>query len=87
MIRFTPDTLRFLRGLKRNNARPWFEAHRDDYERTVRDPMRALVEVIDVRLARAAPEIVGDPKHSIFRIYRDVRFAKGKSPYRTHAGC
>src|SRR5512143_1225889 len=82
---FTPASLRFLRALARNNARPWFEAHRPEYEALVRDPMRDLVDEMDVRCADFAPEIVGDPKRSIFRIYRDVRFSKDKSPYKTHA--
>src|SRR5512143_1241038 len=84
---FTPASLRFLRALARNNARPWFEAHRPEYEALVRDPMRDLVDEMDVRLARFAPEIVGDPKRSIFRIYRDVRFSEDKSPYKTQAAC
>jgi uncharacterized protein (TIGR02453 family) len=81
---FSVDTLRFFRGLARRNDRSWFEAHRDDYERHVRGPMRDLVEEMDVRLARFAPEIVGDPKRSIFRIHRDIRFSRDKSPYKTH---
>jgi len=81
---FSPATLQFFRGLARHNAKPWFEAHRAEYEETVREPMRALIEEMDVRLARFAPEIVGDPKRSMFRIYRDIRFSKDKSPYKTH---
>jgi uncharacterized protein (TIGR02453 family) len=84
-VPFTPKTLAFFRGLARNNAKPWFEAHRVDYEEHVVAPMRALIEELDVRLARFAPEITGDPKRSMFRIYRDVRFSKDKSPYKTHA--
>src|SRR2546429_1000927 len=84
---FTPATLRFFRALKRHNAKPWFEAHRDEYEREVREPMRALIEDMDARLARLAPEITGDPKRSMFRIYRDIRFSRDKSPYKTHAAC
>ena len=49
--------------------------------------MAALVEEMDVRLAELAPEIVGDPKRSIFRIHRDVRFSNDKSPYKTNAAC
>ena len=49
--------------------------------------MRALVEEMDVRLARLAPELTGDPRHSIFRIHRDVRFSADKSPYKTNAAC
>ncbi|PYO97110.1 MAG: DUF2461 domain-containing protein [Gemmatimonadetes bacterium] len=84
---FTPATFHFFRGLARHNAKPWFEAHRGEYEETVREPMRALIEEMDVRLARFAPEITGDPKRSMFRIYRDIRFSKDKSPYKTHAAC
>jgi len=84
---FTPVTLRFFRELKRHNAKSWFEANRAVYEREVRTPMRVLIEDMDVRLARFAPEITGDPKRSMFRIYRDIRFSKDKSPYKTNAGC
>jgi len=84
---FTARSLTFLRGLARNNRRDWFLAHRGDYESTLLAPMRALVEELDVRLARLAPEMVGDPKRSVFRIYRDVRFSKDKSPYKVHAAC
>jgi uncharacterized protein (TIGR02453 family) len=84
---FTTTSLTFLRGLARHNRRDWFEAHRGDYETAIQGPMRALVEEMDVRLARLAPEIVGDPKRSVFRIYRDIRFSKDKSPYKTHVAC
>lgn len=84
---FTTATLTFFRGLARHNAKPWFEAHRTDYEQSVVTPMRALIEEMDVRLAGFAPEITGHPKRSMFRIYRDVRFSKDKSPYKTNAGC
>jgi len=84
---FTPASLAFLRGLARHNNKPWFEAHRESYENDVRAPMRALIEELDVRLARLAPEITGDPKRSLFRINRDIRFSKDKSPYKTHAAC
>ena len=84
---FSPATLRFLRGLAAHNNKPWFEARRDEYEAAVKAPMQALIEEMDVRLARFAPEIVGDPKRSMFRIYRDIRFSADKSPYKTHASC
>ena len=82
---FRPATLTFLRGLRRNNRRDWFEARRETYQRELVDPMRALVEELDVRFARLAPEYIGDPRRSLFRIYRDVRFSKDKSPYKAHA--
>jgi uncharacterized protein (TIGR02453 family) len=84
---FGPGALRFLRGLARNNRRDWFEARRAVYETEIREPMRALVEEMDIRLARLAPELTGDPRHSIFRIHRDIRFSADKSPYKTHAAC
>jgi len=82
---FRPAALSFLRALKKNNNREWFEEHRDEFVRDVSDPMKALIEELDVRFAKLAPEFVGDPKRSMFRIYRDVRFSKDKSPYKTHA--
>jgi uncharacterized protein (TIGR02453 family) len=84
---FRPGAIAFLRALKRNNTREWFQAHRDDYEREVREPLAALVEEMDVRFATLSPEIVGDPKRSLFRIHRDVRFSSDKSPYKTNAAC
>ncbi|HEX2218250.1 MAG TPA: TIGR02453 family protein [Gemmatimonadales bacterium] len=84
---FGPGALRFLRGLARNNRREWFETRRPIYEAEVREPMRALVEEMDIRLARLAPELTGDPRRSIFRIHRDVRFSADKSPYKTNAAC
>lgn len=84
---FRPAALGFLRRLTRHNSREWFERHRAEYETEVRDPLRALVEEMDVRLARVAPELVGDPRRSVFRIHRDVRFSVDKSPYKTNAAC
>jgi len=83
---FRPAAFQFLRDLGWNNEKVWFEANRDVYEREVRGPMRQLVEALDARLASIAPEIVGDVKRSMFRIHRDVRFSKNKSPYKTNAG-
>ena len=84
---FTKRTLTFFRGLARHNEKPWFEAHREQYETEVRTPMRELIEDLDERFGEFAPEIGGDPKRSMFRIYRDIRFSKDKSPYKTHAAC
>ena len=84
---FTSTALRFLRGLAKNNNKEWFEAHRTEYETEVREPMRDLIGEMNARLAKIAPEIGGDPKRSMFRINRDIRFSKDKSPYKTHAAC
>lgn len=83
---FPPGALGFLRRLRRNNRREWFLEHRAAYDDDLMAPLRAFVEEMDVRFARFAPEITGDPKRSVFRIYRDVRFSKDKSPYKTNAG-
>ena len=84
---FDTESLAFLRGLARNNRKPWFESHRDQYERHVKQPLADLVQEMDLRFAKIAPEMVGDPKRSMFRIHRDIRFSKDKSPYKTNAGC
>lgn len=82
-----PRGITFLRGLKKNNRKEWFEERRADYDTYLRQPMLQLVEETDVRLAEITPEIIGSPKKSMFRIHRDVRFSKDKSPYKTHAAC
>ncbi|MFN8589674.1 MAG: DUF2461 domain-containing protein [Candidatus Eisenbacteria bacterium] len=87
MSHFDAPSLKFLRGIARHNDRTWFEAHRAEYEEHVKTPMAELVAEMDLRLARFAPEIEGDPKRSVFRIHRDVRFSSDKSPYKTHAAC
>jgi uncharacterized protein (TIGR02453 family) len=84
---FTPAALRFLRGLAKNNNKEWFEAHREEYETELRAPMRDLIGEMDARMRKFAPEIGGDPKRTMFRIHRDIRFSKDKSPYKTHAAC
>ena len=83
---FRPAAFEFFRGLKRNNRREWFEARRAIYETEVRAPLRELLEELDIRLGTIAPELVADPKASVFRIHRDIRFSKDKSPYKTNAG-
>ena len=82
--RFSADTLRFLRALKRNNRRDWFNAHRDDYEASVRQPMTAIVEQLASDFRAFAPELIASPKVSMYRIYRDTRFSENKTPYKTH---
>ena len=81
---FPEEGLRFLRALKRNNNREWFQAHKSDYEEFIKKPMEGLVLSLGSDLSKIAPEIVATPKASLFRIYRDTRFSKDKSPYKTH---
>ena len=82
--RFSAATLSFLTRLKRNNRREWFNARRDEYESTVRQPMIAIVERLAVDMRSIAPELLVSPKQSIYRIYRDTRFSENKAPYKTH---
>jgi uncharacterized protein (TIGR02453 family) len=86
-VGFPPAAQRFFRSLDRNNNKAWFEANRAIYETAVREPLRALVEELDSAFGTIAPEIIGDPKRSLFRINRDIRFSRDKSPYKTNAGC
>jgi uncharacterized protein (TIGR02453 family) len=82
---FGPGAFAYLKGLKKNNRREWFEPRKPELQREVLGPLRAVAEELDVRFARLAPEYEANPKRSLFRIYRDVRFSKDKSPYKTHA--
>ena len=82
--RFTPDTLKFLRALKRNNDRDWFRARRDEYDRHVRNPMIAVIDQLAHDFRTFAPEIVASPKLSLYRVYRDTRFSEDKTPLKTH---
>jgi uncharacterized protein (TIGR02453 family) len=82
--RFTPATLKFLRALKRNNRREWFNAHRDEFEAHVRQPMTSIIEQLAVDFRVFAPELVASPRGSMYRIYRDTRFSENKAPYKTH---
>jgi uncharacterized protein (TIGR02453 family) len=82
--RFSTRTLSFLRRLKRNNRREWFNAHRDEYEQHVRQPMIAVIERLAIDFRSFAPEMVASPKLSFYRIYRDTRFSENKTPYKTH---
>jgi uncharacterized protein (TIGR02453 family) len=83
---FDEDALRFLRGLKRNNKREWFEARREVYEGKLKAPMLALVERLTDGMTQYAPAHVRPAGKCLFRIYRDTRFSADKSPYKTHLG-
>jgi uncharacterized protein (TIGR02453 family) len=82
---FTRRTIAFLRALKRNNDREWFRARKADYEAHVRGPMIELLARLADDFRGFAPELIADPKVSLFRIYRDTRFSDDKSPLKTHA--
>lgn len=81
---FSPEALKFLRGLARHNDREWFEARREVYERALKAPMLALIDEINAAMVEFAPEHVRPPHKVAMRIYRDIRFSKNKQPYKTH---
>lgn len=81
---FPPEALAFLSDLKANNNRDWFHAHRDIFKGEVEPRFHALLRAIDARATAGRLGFRADPKRSAFRIYRDVRFSKDKSPYKPH---
>lgn len=85
---FTKKTASFFRRLAKNNTKEWFDAHKAEYEEHVLEPSRLFVLTMGDKLSKIAPKIVAEPKvnKSLFRIHRDTRFSKDKSPYKTHLG-
>ncbi len=81
----TPEGLAFLRELAQNNTREWFTAQKNRFEHDLREPLLAFVEALAPRIGAIDPSVACDAK-SVFRIYRDTRFAKDKSPYKTNLG-
>jgi len=86
---FGPELFSFLRELKEHNDREWFAANKHRYEDDLLEPALAFIEDFGLRLPDISPHLVADARRqggSLFRIYRDTRFAKDKSPYKTTAG-
>jgi uncharacterized protein (TIGR02453 family) len=86
---FTPALFNFLRDLEAHNEREWFADNRHRYDRSVLDPSMRFIEAFGPHLAKISPHFVADARPtggSMFRIYRDVRFSKDKSPYKTNVG-
>ena len=85
---FTPQTVKFFKDLKKHNSKAWFQERKHLYDSEVLAPSRAFVIAMGERLQKIAPLVNADPKvnKSLFRIYRDLRFSKDKSPYKTHMG-
>lgn len=81
---FPREGIKFLNRLKRNNNRSWFEEHKGEYESFVKLPMQSLIAALKPHFEKFAPEFDVNPKRSMFRVYRDVRFSKDKTPYKTH---
>jgi uncharacterized protein (TIGR02453 family) len=81
---FTRKTLTFLRAIKRHNNRDWFRSRKDQYEAHVRGPMIELLSRLALDFRTFAPELIADPRVSLYRIYRDTRFSDDKRPLKTH---
>ena len=81
---FGPKALAFFTALKFHQDKAWFEENKPLYQSDVLDPMLALLEDVSAAFAAKKIPLRADGKRSIFRIYRDVRFSKDKSPYKTH---
>ena len=85
----TAELFDFLRDLRDNNDREWFAANKGRYLADVRDPMLDFIEAFAAPLAEISPHFVADPRAnggSLFRIYRDTRFSRDKTPYKTNVG-
>src|ERR1700677_4276484 len=82
---FPTEGIAFLRELKKHNDREWFTPKLEQYKQLVREPMLELVASLHAAMLRFAPEYVGEPAKCVYRIYRDTRFSKDKTPYKTYA--
>jgi len=84
MAYFTQGFFDFFQELSENNHRDWFHANKSRYEQHVKKPFYTLVgELID-RIHQDDPQVMIEPKHAVFRINRDIRFSKDKTPYKTN---
>ncbi|MEL6943413.1 MAG: DUF2461 domain-containing protein, partial [Bacteroidota bacterium] len=85
MKHFTPDFLNFFKDLRANNEREWFHANKKRYEQSVKIPFQAFIADVIEHASIFDPNILITPKDAIFRIYKDTRFSKDKTPYKLHA--
>jgi uncharacterized protein (TIGR02453 family) len=83
---FPAEAITFLKGLEKHNTRDWFQPRKQIFESKLKEPMHAFVEEINAELLKFAPEHITEPKKAVYRIYRDTRFSKNKTPYKTHLG-
>lgn len=87
---FSPAFFGFFKELKANNTRAWFEAHREQFRGTVQAQMSDFIAAMAPHLQKISREFIADPRPnggSMFRIHRDMRFARDKRPYKEHAAC
>jgi uncharacterized protein (TIGR02453 family) len=81
---FSPKAITFLRQLEKNNSRDWFQPRKDQFEELLRQPMLELAGLVGEQLRTFAVDHVIPANKAVHRIYRDVRFSKDKSPYKTN---
>lgn len=74
---------KFFEKLEKNNSKEWFDEHRKQYEKDVRDPFIQFIDELIPFLREWDTRIIADPKKALFRINRDIRFSKDKTPYNT----
>lgn len=82
---FQEGFLSFFSELENNNNREWFQTHKKRYEKDVKEPFSKFISDLIFEISEREGPILTEPKQAIFRIYRDVRFSKDKSPYKLHA--
>src|SRR6476660_6460225 len=81
---FRPEAIQFLVDLAANNERAWFQPRKAEYERLLKEPMEELCVALETEFRSRDIPLHADAGRSPFRIYRDTRFSKDKSPYKTH---
>lgn len=81
-----PWTFQFLEGLAEHQSKDWYEKNREVHQQHLQQPLGRLAESLSARLRRARIPLQGDRKSALFRLHRDVRFSKDKSPYKTNVG-
>ncbi len=86
MVYFEEDFLNFFKELAANNNKDWFDENRKRYENIVREPFKVFVADVIDEIHKIDSEISILPKDAIFRINRDIRFSKDKTPYKLHVG-
>ena len=84
MALFTEDFINFFKELSKNNNKKWFDQNRKRYEESVKNPFRAFVEMMIDKIKADDPKVKITPAESIFRINRDIRFSRDKTPYKNH---
>jgi len=85
---FPKECVEFYQALKKNNNKPWFDRHKNDYEKYVLEPSRDYVVELGKLLKQISPGLHADPRvnKSLFKIYRDTRFSNDKIPFKTNLG-